>query len=369
VIQVEFDGHHVPLEEVMLPEMLDASPWVYQAGAVGKWHLAGYDSVAGLSHPLEQGFGYYAGSYGNPGASTVPGEHPTDYFYWEKVTNGIPAFTERYMTSDTVDEAIEQIQEMTEPWFLYVAFNAPHDPFHLPPEELHSYDIDETATPPERYAAMVEALDTEVGRLLDAVPPEVLARTTILFAGDNGTPEQAITEPLLRTRSKGTLFEGGVNVPMIVSGPLVSIPGSESEGLVHVVDVFATAAEMAGVRVHVPSTGVEASPEAVSLEIDGLSLLPYLQDPNKPSLRRFGYSEKFHENGWGPYVVDVQTVRDNNFKLIRRTSGVEELYDLREDGWDEGPNVLDSEEPGIREAAQRLSQELDLLLERMATSD
>ena len=366
VIQVEFDAHHVPLEEVLLPEMLTASPWTYESSAVGKWHLAGYASEAGMLHPLEQGFSYYAGSYGNPGATTVPGDRPTDYFYWEKVTNGAPDFTETYMTTDTVNEAIGQIEAMSEPWFLYVAFNAPHDPFHLPPEDLHSYDIDESATPPERYAAMVEALDTEIGRLLNAVGPEVLERTTVVFAGDNGTPEQAIPEPLSRSRSKGTLFEGGVRVPLIVSGPLVAVPGSESDGHVHVVDVFATAAEVAGVSVHIPTTGLERADGAVSLEIDGLSLGPYLRAPGQPSLRRYGYSEKFQENGWGPYDVDVRTIRDSDFKLIRRTSGIEELYDLRAAGLDEGPDVLEGGGQEIQAVADRLGREMDEQVEKMA---
>jgi arylsulfatase A-like enzyme len=363
VVRTRDDAYMLPLDELLIPEILEFSPLGYTSVALGKWHLAGNTSPSGLRHPLDQGFVHHAGSFGNPGVASQPPDAPLSYFYWEKVTDGVPAFVEAYMTTDTVDDAIAQIASLPEPWFLYVALNAPHDPFHLPPPELHSFDLDESAGPSLRYAAMVEAMDTELGRLLESTDPEVLSRTTVVFAGDNGSHERVIRPPHDPARSKTTLYEGGVNVPLIVSGPLVAEPGSESTALVHIADLFATMAEIAGVRVHPPGL-VEPAVVIDALETDGHSLLPLLAEPGHPGFRRYAWSEKFAENGLGPYITDGRTIRDDAYKLITYQSGAESFFDLAAGTWDEGPPVTTLTDTQ-HAARARLREALSAQVERL----
>ncbi len=363
VIHTRDDLFELPLSEVLVPEMLRHSALEYTSVALGKWHLAGNDSASSLRHPLEQGFARHAGSFGNPGSASQPPEEELGYFYWEKVVDGVPGFTRTYMTTDTIDDAIAELDGLPEPWFLYVALNAPHDPFHLPPEHLHTLELDEDALPPLRYAAMVEAMDTELGRMLEAVEPGVLSRTTLVFAGDNGTHERVIRDPWDRTRSKTTLYEGGVNVPLIVTGPLVTSPGTEVEALVHVADIFATVAEIAGVRVHPPGL-VEPTHDVEALDIDGLSLLPYLASPSHPSLRRYAWSEKFAENGQTPYRTDGRTLRDERYKLISYQGGTDQLFELSAGAWDEGPPIAAPSAEQL-DARARLLRAVEAHLERL----
>jgi len=238
-----------------------------------------------------------------------------------------------------------------------VAFNAPHTPLHLPPPELHRIPgLTEESPDVDKYHAMIEAMDTEIGRLLASMDADTLARTTIVFVGDNGTPGTAILPPLSGEHCKGTLYEGGVNVPLIVVSPLVGSPGSESDALVHTADIFATVADLAGV----PLDSLE-DPEGERLRVDGISLLPYLVDPRAPSRREFLYLEQFGPSGPPPYRDDRRAVRDARYKLVRRDDGPEELFDLQ-GRFDDGPNLLAGTLDERQAAAHaRLSAELDRL--------
>src|SRR4029079_9864202 len=96
------------------------------------------------------------------------------------------------------------------------------------------------------FEAMVEAMDTEMGRLLAAVNR---TNTHIIFLGDNGTAGQVVQPPFPSTRAKDTLYEGGTHVPFIISGPGVVSPGRTNSTMVNMVDVFATILELAGINV------------------------------------------------------------------------------------------------------------------------
>lgn len=130
-----------------------------------------------------------------------------------------------------------------------VAFNAPHAPFHAPPSELYSGA--RVTDPPPRpqtrraYLAALEALDTELGRLLASVD---LSDTLVIFMADNGTPILATNSIIVDRRAKGTLFEGGVHVPMVVAGGNIQTARVEPR-LVHAVDFFDTIAELFGLTI------------------------------------------------------------------------------------------------------------------------
>jgi arylsulfatase A-like enzyme len=301
--------------EVTVAEALHNACSPVSISAIGKWHL-GSVSNGGPLHPNEQGFDWFEGTLGNLFLATET------YFLHTKVTNGTQATSTTYATTEQVDDAIARMQAMPEPWFLYLAFNAPHQPFHAPPQNLHTYHLygDPNATPAEHYRAAIQAMDTEIGRLLASMSPGQRERTTIMFVGDNGTPNEAITPPFDAGKGKGTLYEGGVNVPLIVSGRGVRQPGRESAAMVNSVDLFPTVIELLGEKV--------AAAVGDDRPIDGVSMIPYLRDPAQTDLRSWVFAEKFAPNGPGPYSAVGRMARDQRWKLIQRAGQLELFFDM-----------------------------------------
>ena len=310
------------LSETVLPEVLSPD---YQCAALGKWHLAGPND--GWLHPNLTGFAHYAGcmrGFNGDVAGGIDfgwGDDPYDYFLWHKTINGATDVTDVYATTDIVDDAIAAVGSLEEPWFLYVATNAAHGPVHAPPPDLHSFDLigDPVATPVIHTKAMTEALDTELGRLMEHVD---LGDTTVVFVGDNGTAPEATDAPFVPDHAKSTLYEGGVNVPLIAAGAGVDSRGLECTALVNTTDLFATTCDL---------VGKPADPA-----LDSVSLLPYFIDPTRESLRTYVYAERFRPNGFGPYSEYGQAVRDRRYKLIwDRLRGAGELYDLELDPFEQ----------------------------------
>ena len=240
---------------------------------------------------------------------------------------------------------------------MLVAFHAAHIPLDDPPETLVS--LPPPATDADRVDRIVEALDTEIGRLIDGLAPATLDRTTLFVLSDNGTAEHGIRAPWDPARSKGTVFDGGARVPFIVAGPRVDQPGSTSEALVHIVDVFPTVAEIAGIDPRA-LTDDEGGP----VEIDGESLLPFLQDPDR-SGRPYLYTDRFAPNGPPPYDDEGLMIRDATHKL-RRSNGRDELY-AYVDEFDEGPDLLGAGRlsDDDADALARLRRELDAQTARL----
>jgi arylsulfatase A-like enzyme len=268
---------------------------------------------------------------GDLGDSHSSDGSPMSYFRWEKNTNGSLEWVERYATTDTVDDAIERIDVMEPPWLIWVAFNAPHAPWHTPPDHLTTDPVGDTSTQ-RKYNGMVEAMDTELARLLDHLDASGLAEETLVIAmGDNGTPPDAISPPFDADHAKASIYEGGVRVPLIVRGPPVEAPGRRIDHLVQVSDLFATVAEVA-----------EVDLREASLSLDSRSLVPYLSDPAAPPRRETVYSETFGPLT-EPYTFSRRMVRDDRYKLVEKwREGLGHLYELYDlEGLDsEGPNLM-----------------------------
>lgn len=327
------EDYELPLHEVTIAKMLTAAPNTWSTAAVGKWHLAGPASEHAFKHPNLLGFEYFGGTIANIGEATRDRFGDLSYEHWEKVTNGKRKVSEVYATTDNVNDALKLIRTLPEPWLVYVAFNAPHSPWHVPPRHLHNQDVNRKSSDAMKYRAMVEALDTEIGRLLDEMGPKRRRDTTILFLSDNGTPDETTLPPWPADRAKNTPYEGGVNVPLIVAGPQVTRPGSESDALVHVTDVFATVADIAGVPLGNNARGVMDG-----VRIDGRSLLPLLADPSRTG-RPVVYSEKFAPNGKGrDRRTEWRISRNAELKLIESGDHGYLIYDIR-DGKDQEPHL------------------------------
>lgn len=344
--------------EVTLPELLDVAPQRWSTSMVGKWHLSGFDTPTGVDLPNVQGFAWFSGVMGNITEMTQADGAPISYDHWEKTTNGTQRFVDRYLTTDQIDDALARVEAMPEPWLLYLPLSAPHSPLHVPPESLHTSTADFSANQKaDYYDAMLEAADTELGRLLAGIGPERLARTTVIVAGDNGTPDHSIRPPWSSSRGKATLFDGGTRVPLLVTGPHIGEPGRTEPALVHLVDIWPTVADIAGVF-----ADTVLGADGLPVVLDGHSLMPLLSSSDAAWPREYLYVERFFPNGHPPYSeIDTQAVRTHRYKLIR-DGGVDRLYRYEADALDEGPDLFaDVLDPEAERAYYELSRELDRL--------
>jgi len=288
-------------------------PGKYSDAVIGKWHLA--QSARNLDHPADLGIGYFAGLLGG-GVG--------DYENWLLTVDGEQSTEREYVTSKLVDLAVDWIGEQDRPWFLWLAFNAPHTPFHVPPGHLHDRQLpgteeDISENPRPYYLAAIEAMDTELGRLLNSMDRETRDNTIIVFLGDNGTPSQVVQAPYSRRRAKGSLYQGGIHVPLFISGAAVNRQGQREAALINTTDLFTSIASLAGVN--------------VSEFNDSISFAGLLENGREQE-REFQYSETENEDS------SYWAVSDGEFKLIESSLGEQEFYDLIADAYENG-NLLD----------------------------
>lgn len=270
---------------------------------MGKWHLSGQN---GSANPELFGVDYYAG--------LIRGG-VQDYYEWQLTEDGVGSMQTEYPTEVFTDLSIDWINGQSKPWFLWLAYNAAHTPFHVPPNEMHSQGSLPSYTdgldPMPYYMAAIEAIDFQVGRLLEEIPEEELDNTVIIYLGDNGSPTQVAQFPYSSNMVKGSLYQGGVNVPMFILGKGVSRTG-EDNNLICSTDLFSTIANLAGVN--------------VSEIHDSKSFKTLLSSESEH--RAFQYSES--NNG----TNDVWAISNGTFKLIVNVNGNEEMYDLVNDPYE-----------------------------------
>ena len=282
----------------------------YNSAFIGKWHLSGKPSDR--NHPNNMGIDYYAG---------ILGGGVSDYFNWTLSKNGQNSIVNQYITSFFTDEAINWVNSQNSSWFLCLSYNAPHTPFHLAPTNLHSQgalpsdNVSIEQNPLPYYFSMIEAMDTEIGRLLESIGSDVVNNTTIIFIGDNGTPNQ-VAQQYNPRRVKGTLYKGGINVPMIVSGNKVTRSSDSDDSLINTTDLYSTVAELCGIE----NSNVH----------DSQSFVDLFNSNSSSNTRDFIYSEL----GNNEY-----TIRNSTHKYIHFEDGSEALFNLSMNEF-ERPNLL-----------------------------
>lgn len=336
-------------DEFTLTQALSAGPGPgYDKAAIGKWHLSDVRN-GWQDHPNLVGFDHFSG---------LVRCCPESYFAWVHLENGEFSTRTGYAVTDKVDEAIEWLGDPSgrdKPWFLWLAFNTPHTPIHMPPRDLLQSDYsdfeeaDAEQQDPRFFDAMIEAMDTEIGRLLDHIGPDVLGDTYVLFIGDNGTGSNAVREPFRPGYAKGTLYNGGIHVPFMIAGPGVA-SGAVSDALVNTADLFATLLELAGID------SAEAVPAGIT--VDSVSLVPYLSDPGRESIRQWVYADSFTTDAG--VESGAYTMRNQRYKLLV-DAGVEHFFDLQDDPYEH--NDLMAGELSEAEQAQldALRAQLDAL--------
>lgn len=285
--------------EISIQKHLDNNASGYNHAVIGKWHLS-----RNANHPTNMGVNYYSGSLGGGVQS---------YWNWNLTESGQTSSSTEYTTTKFTDLAIDWIDQQTQPWFLWLAYNAPHTPFHLPPNDLHyqgnlpSDEASINANQLTYYLAMVEAMDTEMGRLINSMSDEEKANTVIIFIGDNGTPNR-VAQEYESSRAKGSVYQGGVNVPMIVSGKNVTRINDTENALINTTDLFATVADIA-------DTG--------TTEINDSKSFKGLFSSTNTEKRDYIYTEIGYDSGNSDY-----TIRNATHKYIHFEDGSEALYNL-----------------------------------------
>ena len=317
-----------PTETTLQQYIKDNTGNQYASAIVGKWHLSGNQT---LVNPEDFGIDYYSG--------LIRGA-VDNYYQWQLTEDGVTSVQNQYITEVFTDLAIDWVNQQNKPWFLWLAYNAPHTPFHAPPVETHSQgdltDYVEGNDPLPYYMAAIESMDYEIGKLMNSMSEEERENTIIIFIGDNGTPNQVAQSPYSSNKVKNTLYQGGINTPMFISGPGVNRRGVDTN-LITGTDLFSTIAEIAGIS-------VEEIHDSKSFK----SLLS-----TSGQIRNYQYAEM--DTG----IIDAWTISNGEFKLLVGANGNEEMYDLSNDPY-ETNNLLQ----GILSAHQQngknlLEQELD----------
>jgi hypothetical protein len=202
-----------------------------------------------------------------------------------------------------VDAAIAWIKQRPDhrPWMATVSFATAHTPLQAPPLALlpadavdtNGLDCADTKAFPILSNQMIEALDSEVGRLL--VETGLALRhadgtlryhpentdTTVVIVNDNGTLGYTVKQPFDGTRSKGTPYQTGVWTPLIVAGPQVEQPGRDVTHMTNIADLYQLFGEIAGIDV----------PKRVPRQVDAMPLLPYLTNPGQGAIRTWNFTQ------------------------------------------------------------------------------
>ncbi len=308
--------NHLALEEVTFAEALREAG--YTNFFAGKWHLGD-----GKFSPSAQGF--------DPGL-----EGKSQFYYPSDSPPTDP--TKDPKTTDRIAEAAVRFIDANKdrPFFAYLPFLAVHIRIGAMPELVEKYKRKRASAPPDawgtegaskvrlvqnqaNYAAMLEQMDTAIGRVLAALERNGLSeRTIVVFMSDNGglaTAEGQPTSNLPLRGGKGWLYEGGIREPMIICAPGVTKSRSVCDTPVTSTDFYPTLLELAGLPLR---------PEQ---HVDGMSLVPLLKGGSLARGPLFWHYPHYGNQGGAPGGA----VRNGDWKLIEWYEGSVELFNLRND--------------------------------------
>ena len=320
----------------------------YVCGHIGKWHL-GSDIDGSETGPLSQGFSH-----------NIAGERagtPYSYFYpycrGQKCHVGLDeGVTGEYLTDRLTDEAIKFIHVTKDkPFFLYMAHHAVHTPLKAPQALINKYTKKKRGKYQQNpiYAAMVENLDWNIGRLCHTLDSLGLSENTLLvFYSDNGGSEP-ITDNFQLRGGKGMPYEGGIKVPLIMKYPSKIKAGSTVSTPVIGVDFYPTLLTLAG-----------GTPVA---ELDGEDILNQLNEPSKSPRALYwhfpAYLEGYQKHTEHFRATPHSIIRLGDWKLIYYYEDKSiELFNLKEDGMEKN-NLADLQPNKTKELYTKLTHWLE----------
>lgn len=306
----------LPQTEKTIPEVIGQVG--YTSGVIGKWHLGAHIS----NHPLNRGFDFFYGHLGGghryfPEELTIEdsysiNDEPLSYRTWI-MRDHQSEKTDEYLTDEFSNEAVKFVEKNKEgPFFLYLAYNAPHGPLQATQKYLDRFDHIE-GKKRKTYAAMVSAVDDGVGRILDRLESlEIAENTMIFFLSDNGGPEpnNASNNGPLR-EGKSSIYEGGNRVPFAMQWTAQIAP-MVYEYPISSLDILPTIAALTH------------APLPADKPLDGVNIIPFLKGEKQGRPHQTLYVRKFDN--------DLYSVRDGDMKLVtKKKNSVKELYNLQED--------------------------------------
>jgi len=331
-------------DEWLLPQALKDVG--YSTAIIGKWHLGHGDKKY---WPRQRGFDYQYG----PLLGEIDYYKHSSHDVKDWFRNNEPVVEEGYSTTLLGNDAVKLIDshDASSPLFLYLAFNAAHTPYQAPQEDVDRYANIEDPTR-RTYAAMVTAMDAQIGRVVAALEKKgIRDNTLIVFHSDNGGTKNKmfagdgdvskITIPVdngpLRD-GKGSLYEGGTRVVALANWPGHIAAGSKVEGMMHVVDMYPTLLGVAGATL------------GKNKPLDGIDVWKTISTGAPSPRTEIIYNIEPFRAG----------VRENNWKLIWRTPlpATLELYDIGADPYEK--NDVASEHPEIVARLQKRANTLAL---------
>ncbi len=291
----------LPLTESTIANALKGAG--YTTGIVGKWHLGSEPKF----NPLERGYDEFFGFLG--------GAHP--YLLDEEKGAGQPIYRGRdkieehgYLTDSIGREAVSFVERhRAQPFLLQVTFNAVHNPLQAPAKYTDRFSQIEDERR-RTYAAMLSALDDNVGALLKKLAEHELEQDTLVFfISDNGGPTANTSRNTPLSGIKGSVWEGGIRVPFVLRWPARLAGGKTYDEPVISLDISATAAAVAGAKL------------GGDRPIDGVNLIPHVAGETKAAPHERLYWR------FGPQWA----IRQGNFKLSKTVNQPPQLFDLSAD--------------------------------------
>lgn len=294
---------HLQASEVTVASLLKRAG--YATAQVGKWHLNGFFNLPGHPQPNDHGFDYWFAVQNN----ALP-NHRNPYNF---VRNGIPVgpltgYSGVIVASEAIDWLTKH-RDRSKPFFLYVAFNEPHEPIATDPRFAAPYQARHPDDPSRvAYYGSVTQMDDSLGRILQTLETQGLADNTVVwFTSDNGPARtrwhNAGSTGGLR-EFKGHLYEGGLRVPGIIRWPGHIKPGAVSAQPVSGVDVLPTLCEITSI----------AAP--ADRKLDGMSIAPLLRGETLVPRAKALYWEFI----WAPSKPQV-ALRSGGWKLLAALDG------------------------------------------------
>ena len=286
----------------------------YRTCLVNKWHLDGYDPG---SSPNHRGFDEFYGWTISTVHSNSPYYYPYYRFNNDQLIHIKANKHDRHVKHNTdlsTDDAIKFIKRNRQnPFFLYLAFDAPHEPYII--DNTVWYDDQTWDMNTKRYAALITHMDAAIGRLMKELDRMGLRENTlVIFASDNGAAVQAPLK-LFNCNAgfkgrKGQLYEGGIRVPLIVNQP-GRVPVQTLHNIIYFPDMMPTFAALAGATAHLPQ------------HIDGINILPLFYGQQVDTDHRMLYWE---------FPGKQRAARRGDWKCVTvKPDAPLELYNLRED--------------------------------------
>ncbi len=307
------DAHNVnagiSTSEVLFPKRMQKAG--YKTAAFGKWHLGS----ASVFHPCNRGFDYFYGFLGGGhDYFKIDLTQPVSHGYKDALLrNGQPATFEGYLTTALSRDAVAFVERNKDtPFFMYVAYNAPHQPLQAPKEDIERYSHIEDKKR-RTYAAMVDVMDRGIGEVVESLKKSGLYENTLIFfMSDNGGPFGNASNNKPFRGQKGSMYEGGVHVPFMACWPAKIKGGVRYDYPVNAIDISRTAVDVSG--------GDATSAPAM----EGTNLIPYVTGEIKTAPHDVIFWRGGDGNGKGAVTSD-------GYKFISRGKSPVELYNLRKD--------------------------------------